>query len=772
MRIIIYNFFITFKRFKVSCLLTVTGLSVAFAVFYLTFVQSCFDLSFDRNFEKADSIFLYSRIGQNLGSSSTSMNAFEAMVCAERYSEIKDLCYLYSGNHPFAVTDEQTGEIRIFDETLITASDGFIDIFSPKILLGDAKNVFSPDASPRNVMLTESLAKKMFGNRNPIGEIFTWYNMRRSVAAVCADFPDNCSLKNGIYARAYEERKNSSFWAYTTYFKIDPKNIDRLLKKMNDEQYMQKLLDRENDIWKYELTALPRVHLWFPAKGEGNPVSVVLLLTTGILLLVVSYINFINFSIAMAPVRVKSINLRKILGESPFMLKMSLIIEAGFLSFISFLLSVLIIGFVNTGALQDFFRADISLTENLGLLIFAGTVFILSGFIAGIYPAYYTAAFNPAVALSGSFSQSHVNKLIKNVLTGIQLFAAIFLITSTFFIRMQNRYLLNKSWGINTENVLYFYTEIDRIHVDNFMTEIERSPIVTGVTSAAYYPGQRMMQVGRPFGDIYVNTNYWPVMPDFFDFFGVNNVEGDRFKEGDSRKMIINRAFTKKYGFGDNLIGRELDGYEIIGVVEDFNFKSLHGDIQPLALTSIYKGANGDYNYVFVKKSGATPDRQAIELIRDTWKKLSNKPIKVLSLTDTIRALYKKERNTAEIISICGIIAIIVSIIGLYGLILFEAKAKRKNIALRKIHGASITEILLMLNKGLFVRFAVAFIISVPFTYYAVHRWLEGFAYKTTMHWWVFISGGLIVLLISLFTVSWESYRAASDNPMKVIKTE
>jgi putative ABC transport system permease protein len=434
-------------------------------------------------------------------------------------------------------------------------------------------------------------------------------------------------------------------------------------------------------------------------------------------------------------------------------------------------LSILIINSLNTGALKDFFDADLAIPHNLGLFIIVGLVSLLSGVLAGIFPAFYTTYFNPAMALSGSFFHTMQNKWLRNLTTGIQFIAAVFLITTSLFIKIQYDYLRNKDWGIQTENVLYFNSEMERKKVDDIMAELKQNPVIVDVTAAAHYPGQEKTQGwGRPFDDVQINLNIWPVKTDFFDFFGVKVAEGERFKENDKDKMILNRSFSEKYGFNDNLVGKELSDHEIIGIAEDFNYKSVHGNIQPLAFIPIHEGSKGwYYNWVFVKTNNANT-KQAIRHIYDTWKKFSEEPVEILQLTDTIQALYKKEYNTFSLVSICGIIAIIVAIIGLYGLILFDAKSKRKSIAIRKIHGASFIETMLMLNKSLFIRFAVAYFISVPLVYFSVFRWLEVFAYKTPIYWWIFALGGLIVLIIFLLTVSWESYKVARENPAEVVK--
>ncbi len=778
MNLMTKNMIAVLKRSSISGILSVTGLAIAYAIFYMTVVQVHYDLSFDRNFEKADSIFLYSRIIPEWESSRTITNTAEPKECAERYSEIKNYCYLVQRNEKISANDDRTGDMQIIEETMTFASTGLINMFKPKILHGDVVQAFTPG----HAMLTESAAKKIFGDKYPVGETISYYDsfwssdQKLTIAALCADFPDNCSLKNGIYA--YQPEIDRGKWDWTTYFEIDPPNKGKLLKRLNNEQYMQNstYLNKETN-WQYELTALPDIHLRFPAKGEGSLVTVIVLLSIGILLLVISYINFLNFAIAMAPAKVKNVSIRKIFGESPFVLKLSIIMETVLLSFVSFILSILIIYILSAGVLKDFFMADLSILKNPGLLLFAGAVSVISGFLAGMYPAFYTTAFNPAMSLSGSFFHSRHNKWLKNILTGVQFISAIFLITAMLFVKMQYNYMRNKDWGIQTGNVLYLNTKSNGQDVESFMAELKRNPNIVDVTAAEFYPGQeRIRGWGQKFEGAQISINVWSVRYDFFDFFGIKMIKGEKFKEKDHPKMIVNQTFLREYdlseGINDRYFGGAQYDYEIIGIFEDFNFKSLYEKVKPLAFITIPEESKGIYyNWTFVKTQGADT-KQAMEYVRDTWKKFSDEPSEVLLLSNTVQSFYQKENNTANLVSVCGIIAIIVAIIGLYGLILFDSKAKRKSIAIRKINGASVPRIMLMLNMSLFIRFAVSCLIAFPLAYYAVQRWLEDFAYKTPVHWWAFAFGGFIVLVISLLTVSWESYKAANGDPVEVLKAE
>jgi len=532
MQLIIKNIIIVLKRFGVSCLLAVTGLAIAFAVFYMTAVQSYYDLRFDRNFEKANSIFLFSRVFPNSGVDFFSTNTIEPGVCAERYPEIRNYCYLRSGQFKFTLNDDNSVEERYFFENLTSASIGFIDMFKPRLLHGDIKQAFTQGYA----MLTQSAAKSLFGEKYPIGEKIFYNNntdelIAVTVAAVCADFPENCSLENGVYQ--FQPELDRRFSGFTTYFEIIPSDKDILQKKMNDDQYEPliplPMPSADKRIWQFKLTALPDVHFQFPPQGEKPVTVIILLMSVGLLLLVVSYINFLNFSVAMAPFRFKSITLRKILGENAFMLKLSMVIETVFFSFMAFLLSILFIFFLNTGALRDFFRADLAIAANPGLLFFIGIFSIMAGFLSGLYPAFYTTAFNPAMAISGSFFLSFHNKWLKNILIGLQFVAAIFLITTTLFINIQYYYMRNKDWGINTKDVLYLNVKPIYREVDAFMEELKRNANIAEITAGSRFPGQKTdMGFGEPFEGVSISLSGWYLKPNSFDFFGVHVTKGDR----------------------------------------------------------------------------------------------------------------------------------------------------------------------------------------------------------------------------------------------------
>ncbi|MDR2653193.1 MAG: hypothetical protein LBC68_12940 [Prevotellaceae bacterium] len=675
-------------------------------------------------------------------------------------------------NLRFDVQDEN-GNKNVFEEITTYASAGIMDIFTPKIIAGNAHQAFT---EPGKAMIPASIAKKFFGDQDPLGKIFSFHNTNRpvTVVAVYEDFPGNCSLDNGIYMMQPEDREFEG--SYTSYLEISDRNRDKILNDLNSKESLQGP-DGEQG-WLFELTALPDIHLKFPAKGKGSLTTTVSLLTIGILLLIIAYINFVNFSISMAPIRLKSFNIRRIMGENPLFLKFSIAMESVFMSLIAVLVSILFIHYLSISVVREFFQANISLSENLSLFMIMAVFFLIMGFVAGIYPAFYSTAFKPAIAINGSFMVSTGSKVLKNTLIVIQLVSAIILVIVSGFIKLQHDYMQDKSWGIRKENVVYLPVRY-LTDVWTFDAELRKNPDIFDVTYTEFLPGaSRMMSWTIKFEGIDVNMVVWPVHYNFLQFFGINLTEGSDFEESDRRgngKMILNQTFVKKYDFTDiNITGKEMnidfanDICEIKGIMEDFNFESLRESIRPIAFI-MGKQWNRRIGTMLVKINGQNTVK-TLDYMQSLCKQFGREPIEITFLDDTLHQLYKQENNLAKLISIFGLITIIVTVMGVYGLILFNVKSKRKTIAIHKIHGASITEVMMMLNRNCIIQFAIAYIVAIPLAYIIVNRWLENFAYKTPVHWWIFVAGGILVFIITVLTVIWQSYKAASTNPVDSIK--
>jgi len=782
MKAIFRNFFFVLKRFKTSSILNILGLSVAFAVFAITLTQVYYDLSFDRNFKNADDIYFASQLFSR-GERGTTMPTTMGKEIQSKFPEVKSYCLVNPNTSDEFLVDviNSKGIKQKFTTKVTPVTAGFLDVFTPEIVKGSTKDLF---AGQGKAMITQSTAQKLFGDENPIGKTIYYhfskqfYNNQKTnlvtVMAVCTDFPKNCSIENGIYTLLPDDQPEN--YNYNGYFVVNKSGYTKLLSQLNSEKFFGK--ERWQEMQKsaekatVELTPLNKAHFDLE---KGRLTTTLSLLAIGILTLIIAYINFLNFSIAISPTRVKGLNIHKILGGSPLKLKLILASEAALFSLLSFILALFYISFLKETFISDYFSADMSLSANKPLLTVIGFVALLFGLLFGWYPARYIVSFQPAVALRGAFAMSARSVRLRNTLITIQFIAAITLIIVALFIQVQNNFMQHRSWGIQKENIVYVPYGQLKIDMHTFGEELKRDPRILDYTASQFLPGNVGMSWGRQFEGKQVNAWIWPVQVNFLNFFGIKMTDGRDFQDADSTNMknaiIFNENFVRKHQL-KNILGKDFPGFDltlsVVGVAKNTNFSSLRDSIRPLGFAVL---GNYSMNWFFIKLSG-NDISGAIESIKKTWEKYSDEDFDIKFMDATMDKLYKNETNLAKLISMFGLITILISIMGVYGLVVFNTRYKSKEIAIRKVNGASVKEIILMLNRTVLIQLSIAFVVAVPLSYYIVHRWLQQFAYKIPIYWWIFLLAGLLVFVITVVTVSWQSRKAATANPVDAIKNE
>jgi len=777
MKAIFRNFLFVLKRFKTSSILNILGLSVAFAVFTVTLIQVNYDFSYDKCFKKSTDIYFFNQVFPN--GYSITMTTPLAKEMSEVFPEIKSYCLIrFINNETFDVINKN-GSKQKLTATINNATVGLLDVFTPEILAGDPRQALTQKGK---ALISENTARRFFGNANPIGKTVFFHFDRTplTVVAVFRDFPKNSSLSNDIFVYLPDDDIHN--YNYKGYFEVLPRDINKLTTKINGKKkYGELISQRFNNPKpeyrvKAEFQTLTDVHFDFLKNdGTGSLTTTLSLLAIGILTLIIAYINFLNFSIAIAPVRVRGLNIQKILGANPRTLRCVIAVEGSLFSLLAFVISLLIISFLKQSSINEFFSADLSLQKNWIILTLIGISSLLMGIIFGIYPARYITSFQPAVALSGSFSLSGKNTRLRNVLITLQFVSAITLIIVSVFIIIQHNYMKNYEWGMQKENIIYLPCKQIKTNIKTFGEELKKDPRVLDYTASNFIPGEVGMMWGRDFEGKNVSATIWPVQPNFLRFFGVKIIEGRDFLNSDStgtkHGIIFNQQFLKNFSF-TQIVGKDFEGFganfSIVGIAKNVNYSSLKDSIQPMAFAIM---GDDQMQWIILKISGKnTP--ATINYIKKTWEKYSDEEFDIKFLNKSLDDLYKNESNLAKLISIFGLVIIVIAIMGVYGLIVFNARYKSKEIALRKVNGASVKEIMLMLNRSVLIQLAIAFVVAVPLAYYIVHRWLEQFAYKTPIYWWVFVLAGLLVLAITVITVSWQSYKAANANPVEAIKNE
>ncbi|MCL2598260.1 MAG: FtsX-like permease family protein, partial [Paludibacter sp.] len=529
-----------------------------------------------------------------------------------------------------------------------------------------------------------------------------------------------------------------------------------------------------------QLTALPDLHFTTDVQSDFTPKSsrqtLFVLFSIAIAIIVVAAINFTNFSVALIPRRVRSVNTQKVWGASTKRLRILLITEAIGISLLAYVLALVWVYFASQTPIAQLLDSGIHLFAFPVLLLATALIAIVTGILSGLYPAFYITSFQPAMALKGSFGLSPQGRKMRNLLIGIQFVASFVLIMSAFFMYFQSNYMKNMSLGFNRDQIIV--TDMTNNIGKNFDAFTNDLKTFAGIEDVAYANNllttqDSYMDWGVKYQDKDIHFQCLPVGPSFLRVMGIKVNEGRDFRDDDELgrygKFIFNEKARKEYDMQLNTT--IMDSSEIVGFVPDILFTTFHTAPSPMAFY-----VNNVQNwgaFAYIKVSAGSNMREAIQHVRNTLSKLDpDWTFNVRFFDDAIQNVYQKEQHLTLLITLFSAIAILISIIGVFGLIIFETAYRRKEISIRRVLGSSIMEILTLFNKIYLILLGICFLIACPITYYAISKWLENFAYKTPMYWWVFLLGGAIVLLITLFTVSAQSYQAAVKNPTKALNLE
>jgi putative ABC transport system permease protein len=765
----IKNFLFVLKRFKTSAVINIVGLSVAFAVFAVVMIQVKYDFTYDSSYPDAGDIYMQSYY---VPGEKTPIFYANQQIPAEikaAFPEVKAYCIVEHKLLEIVIPSSE-GEKKTFTENVLKATPGFMDIFAPTVIDGNAAGLFTESDK---AMISQKTAKKLFGNETPIGKFVQLDEKPLTIVAVYRDFPENSSIGNGIFAAMPEAEW--SMWNFQAFYRMAKRDYAGITDKIN-ERRMFEFEGAPDDVPAEERMRgyiVPLSDYYMQHSGKGSLNGTLALLAIGIAMIAIAFINFINLTIALIPSRIRSVNIKKILGSSVTGLRATVAMEAVFLSVIALALACFYLFVFSDSAVASFFSADLRLENNIPLLAAAGAVLLAVSFLLGLYPAYCATSVSSVMALGGTFSLSPRGARLRNILTVVQFAASIVLIVMSAFINRQNRYMQDYDWGIRKENVVYLPSTDMKSNIRSFQSEVMQNPAIAGFTTASSVPGDVWMGWGRAFRSKTVQLVAWPVAPNFLEFFGIPVLYGNDFNPNDAsgrEKIIFNEEFLRRYELGTDIVGGTFNAFDeadITGIAKDVNFASLHQPVKPMAFV-ILNAPQWRDNYVFLKLSGKDI-RSTIDFVRGVWEKHNDKPFEFTFLETKLNELYKNENSMAKVISIFGLIAVIIAVMGVYGLIVFNARYRAKEIAIRKVNGSTVEEIMLLLNRAILAQLGVAFAVAVPVAYYVVLKWLENFAYKTQVVWWVFLLGGAIVLAITLLTVSAQSYRAASRNPTKAL---
>lgn len=792
MKTILRNFFSVLRRFKTASILNVLGLSIAFVAFMLIMMQVNYDYTFDRSLRDADAIFRLDVVQGTEGSQAIINRPF-ARAFVESSPHIKEGCLLsgWVGNRFFYV--EQGGQRTSYKEDAWGATPGVLSVFHFDMLEGNERSLDEPNS----VVLPESMAKKIFGDEPAIGKQLISANAAEDakiVKGIYKDFPRNSALKNIIYMAMdpKENYNNWGNWNYLVFVRLDdPANKENVLDNFKKNFNAKEVFGDDfkwgegDDNLDLRLTSMPDLHFLnnvdFDSMPKASRQTLLVLFSIAFVIILIAGINFTNFSTALTPMRIKSINTQKVLGSSDSMLRGSLLVEAVCVSLFAYLLSLLFLYLAQKTPIASLVDADMSFGAQPAIIAGTAVIAAIVGVLAGLYPSYYITSFPPALVLKGSFGLSLSGRRMRSMLVGIQFVASFVLIIGSLFMYLQNHYMQNAPLGYDKEEMIIVHLN-NNINKDRdaFTNQLKSFSGVEDVTYSQFLlsSGDQYMGWGRNYNSENISFQCLPVSSSFLKVMGIEVKEGRDFRPEDELKETGCYIFNEKAKAQFEMkLNEKIDGDEIIGFIPDIKFASFRQEVTPMAfyLWGKYQwGKEGNYyNIAYVKFKAGSNLRAGMEHVRESLEMFDSEyPFVVRFYDEVLQHTYEKELKIGSLITLFSLVAIFISIVGVFGLVVFESEYRRKEIAVRKVLGSTMGEILYMFNVNYFWILLVCFLLGAPVAWYGVHRWLENFAYRTPMYWWVLPLAFLVVGVITVLTVTYQNWHVANENPVKNIKSE
>jgi putative ABC transport system permease protein len=772
--------FKTLVKYKTSSLLTLISLIISLLGIIILTLYVSFERSFDRFHTNASSIYRLETIAYGGSVPATLRN-----IIPEQIPEVDKLVTLMDRSGKLSSPELRETNMS-FQASLIYADKEFFNIFTYPLILGDKETALT---EPNTIVLTESMAKKLFTHTNPLGKLVLINGYEFKVSGVINDFPKNSSFQYDAIPsfQTFSKMENSgidqwSEWSYNIFVKLKPgTDVNEVALKIEElpalAEQISEMKNRYPNQTFIALQALTNIH-FVPESGYSyaNPKILSILMLLALILAIMGAVNFINFSTSQAPLRAKSLSIIQVLGARRLSSMGQIVAESVVLSIMAFGVSVLIYWLSYTWLESLFGISGLHLEGRYVYLLWFFLFSLGYGFLAGIYPARYITSSPLTQSVKGKPHFSGKGKVFRNTLFTIQFVFTIALIAAGFIIEKQLNFWRNYDIGINKEHVVYLSTtKALEEHAQALADELQNSENILDYTYSEFIPGAVNMGWGRMVDGQHIQLKSWPVDDRFLDFFGIEVIKGRPFQKNskaDINTFILNKKAIDEFGWTDNPLEKQINGFDfmgqVIGVTDNFNFSSLKEDIQPMVLW--LTDSRKSHLMLRINQGNYT---QTLSYIKNTVHKFDPKnPVEVKFLDDSLNKLYEKEEKMARLIEFVAMWCMLLAITGLLGLIIFISRDRIKEIGIRKVNGATITEVIALLNKDILQWVLYAFVIATPISYYAMHKWLEDFTYKTQLNWWVFALSGLFAFTVALLAVSWQTYRAARRNPVESLRYE
>lgn len=779
-----------FRKTGVSTLINIIGMSVAFAAAMILMVQVRWDATYDKNFEGHKQVFRLENNWMDQGLFST--YCCRPMIEATRDASPNIEAIATLGYMPNEVTLRENGEEEILSVPSAKFDSSVFSVFPFEWVEGSARD-FTADET---AVISEKYAKTFFGSESAIGKIIqTGDGKQRRIIGVFKDTPENFSMNYGVLANIGDEYlDNMSEWSFAAFVKFkDPQQVAEtqtaMLDAISTYLYSDRTDENEVEVFRkgFRITNLHDAHFERDVRANipsANKAITITLAAIAALLIAIAIINFINFAFAEIPFRIKNINTRKVLGEGRSSLMRRQLWHAGLIALIAFAAACLIMQVVSGTSWASYVSDSIAPKDNGGILILMLAVALISAVVAGIAPAMYSTSQPAALVLKGTYGTSVKGKALRNVLVGVQFVLSFLFILMALFMGVQTRFMMNKDMGFEQARILDVWCgQPAGSQKDALKSHLLQNPSIEAVTFCdAQIVSDQKMGWGRTVDGKQVFMEVLAVDVDFVQFFGLQIVEGRDFRESDNQSetgcFIPNETFMQMYPqfHVGSLMGGHVDNSEIVGVVKDFNYKSLQHAMGPLVLYNWGKESWRPFGQMYVRMAPGADFNEVSDYIKEAIGKFDPRRephmITVRHLNEWIESMYAEEASLGKLITIASVVALLIAIIGIIGLVFFETQFLKKEIAIRRVNGATVESILGMINQKYLLLAGISFVVAAPVAYYIMTTWRSGFAYQAPIPVWIFLASLALVGAITLLVVTLQSWRAANANPVDSLKNE
>ncbi len=807
----IKNLLTLLRRYTTSSVLNILGMAVAFAAVYLIAVQVKHDLSYNRVIKNSERIYRLEH--PNWGETGRWDITWNRQypdklvaICPEVEAAGSIDVMPHSG-YQDEYSIKRNATVENFTISVAGAEPEGLAVFPFEMVAGRLENMKTED----DLMISESVAKRFnlsvgdglhYGRGAQNGAI-------RTIVAIYKDFPkpSSLSMPMGYVLLEPQEQTSVSDWQDTYYIRLqDGADVEAIEQRMAqfiiDEAQKSGFSEEELalEIARVTPRLTPINELYFiddaPAEAwRGSRTTTYTLIAIAVLILVISFINFVNFFFALIPSRIRAVNNYKIFGAPTAKLRLNFLFETVGLILVSLFVAATIVVVFAVTPLANYISTSVAFSENW---MVAGAMVIgtlLFGIIVSLYPAWYITKFSPGFVIKGDFSASKSGRILRHALGGVQYTISIALIICSIFIYRQHQYMLNQDMGFDRENLLSVKVpweavnldiegyQLDYTKRDIFLDRLSQNPQIKGVAfddiqlvSVAEGGWSRPLNGDSDQAVFRVDNVSW----NFLEVMGIEIVEGRDFlpsdEDTDTGAMIFNQAMVEKYGLTlDSKILGHIDGWNanIVGFCENFNFAPANRHIEPYAFLVCGHYGWDMPRHAYIRTVAGADIAEIRKFVFDTLMEIAPntdpEKIKIQFFEQELELLYQVEDKLSTLVTLFSLLSIVISVIGVFGLVLFETQYRRREIGIRRVYGASVGGILEMFNRKYLYIVAAGSAVAIPVSHYIISRWMEQYVYRTNMAWWVYAIAVGVILLITIITVSLRSWSAANENPTNSI---